>query len=804
MFRKIYLSLILGGVLALTLLLLLFLEDASSQNEREVFTQLQLHVSEQSHLQSIYSLVANDVVTHEVYLPMVMRQYHKQVSWLLRGVTIDAYWHDAFSTQQVYDLVDYARDLGANSIALVVTWYQPDRTSSGPIAPTDRTVNDADLEAVIDYIHGQGIHVMLKPHVDPEEGWRGQFNPDDPETWFSNFTQFLLHYADLAERHNVELFCFGTEYVSLTHPSAGHTARWLDVIGAIEAVYHGELTYAAHMDNEYRDIPTEIWQRLDYAGVNIYYTLSTEQTPKVDDLLDAWYYYDDPRADCVIGPGARTYFDNLKNWHATHGKPVIFPEIGYRSIDFAATAPFRTGGPSHPCISDSVVLNEQGQANAYEAVFQAFDELDWMVGAYWWRLEAQAGGVALGGCRLPDYSFLCKVAAEVLRAWYAGPGSDLSCEIVPMPALPDVDLFEYQSDQTLRRIWQVRGTGIVTLSMDAAVYAPWDTSARSAKIGTFVPCVADRWEETTYYICQSQDWSGYSAVDVWVLADNTPPCATGGEFSIVLVDNASGEEETWQSTRWLETNGDWTRVRTVLEGGGQGDPWDHPRDFVIPPWGTVRNGSLDLTAVKGIGIKSFTGQTDCAQYPDFVIWVDNLKLSTMEKGLLDDFEGGSRNVWGGIWYDYDDSADGGTSTVIREIVTPGADGTGHAIRMRGRVTTNYPYGYIGIGTTLAVDGSPFDISEYKAVSFQVRGDRKRYRLRLESASVTDYNYHGYSFTAGSDSWRPINVPFSELRQESWGSQVPWTGTDIRNLSFQTVGQPHASVRLDIDDIVFYK
>jgi hypothetical protein len=558
------------------------------------------------------------------------------------------------------------------------------------------------------------------------------------------------------------------------------------------------------MDNEYRDVPTEIWQRLDYAGVNIYYTLSTEQTPTVADLVDAWYYYDDPRAECVIGPGVRTYFDNLKNWQATHGKPVIFPEIGYRSIDYAATAPFRTGGPSHHCISDSEAVNEEGQANAYEAVFQVFDGVDWMVGAYWWRLEAHAGGVALSGCRLPDYSFLCKMAAEVLRAWYGGPGSDLSCEVVPMPVLPDVDRFEYLSDETLRRIWQVRGTGVVTLSMDAAAHAPWDSSAESARIETFAPCMAERSEEITYYFCQPQDWSGYGAVDVWVLADNTPPCAAGGEFSIVLVDNASGEEETWQSTRWLETGGEWTRVRVMLEGSGQGDPWDHPRDFVIPPWGTVRDSDLHLTAVKGIGIKSFTGQSDCDQYPNFVIWIDNLKLSTMEEGLLDDFEGGSRNVWGGTWYDNDDSTDGGTSTVIREIITPGAGGTGHAIRMRGQVTTNYRYGYIGIGTTLAIDGSPYDISEYTAVSFQVHGDGKQYRMRLESASVTDYDYHGYKFEAKSDGWRTIYVPFSELRQEGWGRHVSWTGTDIRNLSFQTVGQPHATVELDIDGIVFHK
>ena len=136
-------------------------------------------------------------------------------------------------------------------------------------------------------------------------------------------------------------------------------------------------------------------------------------------------------------------------------------------------------------------------------------------------------------------------------------------------------------DETLRRIWQVRGTGVVTLSMDAAAHTPWDSSAESARIEALVPCVADRSEEITYYFCQPQDWSGYSAVDVWVLADSTPPCAAGGEFSIVLVDNASGDEETWQVEVWAPADldrdsdvdqEDFGHFQACLSGSGQPPP----------------------------------------------------------------------------------------------------------------------------------------------------------------------------------------------------------------------------------------
>ena len=165
---------------------------------------------------------------------------------------------------------------------------------------------------------------------------------------------------------------------------------------------------------------------------------------------------------------------------------------------------------------------------------------------------------------------------------------------------------------------------------------------------------------------------------------------------------------------------------------------------------------------------------------------------------------GAKNVWGGTWYTYTDAGDGGTSTLVRDLGAPGANGSGHAARMRGQVTTDYRYGYIGIGTTLDTLGEPMDIRGYTAISFWMRGDGKQYRMRLESDAVQDYDYYGITFKAKSDRWRQVYIDFDDLRQEGWGKRVPWTGTDVENLSFQTVGQPHRSITLEIDNITFHK
>lgn len=164
----------------------------------------------------------------------------------------------------------------------------------------------------------------------------------------------------------------------------------------------------------------------------------------------------------------------------------------------------------------------------------------------------------------------------------------------------------------------------------------------------------------------------------------------------------------------------------------------------------------------------------------------------------------------GFWFSFDDNGDGGTSQVsmsLGELLHDrfsSADTTFVSppmAEMTGYVTDVLPWGYIGIGYSPDRDRAPIDISDNYGIAFYVRGDGGQYRLKLEAAAVTDYDYHGAVFTA-QPYWQLFCIPFSDLEQEGWGAPVPWTGTDLHTISFVTTDQPLASVYLVVDRISF--
>ena len=73
------------------------------------------------------------------------------------------------------------------------------------------------------------MKVFLKPMLDVQDGtWRANIQPDDPDVWFNNYTNFIGTFADLAEAKGVELFSVGCEMNRMEAPE--HTQRWTDLV----------------------------------------------------------------------------------------------------------------------------------------------------------------------------------------------------------------------------------------------------------------------------------------------------------------------------------------------------------------------------------------------------------------------------------------------------------------------------------------------------------------------------------------------------------------------------------------------
>jgi hypothetical protein len=122
------------------------------------------------------------------------------------------------------------------------------------------------------------------------------------------------------------------------------------------------------------------------------------------------------------------------------------------------------------------------------------------------------------------------------------------------------------------------------------------------------------------------------------------------------------------------------------------------------------------------------------------------------------------------------------------------------VEMTGTITTTY--GYVGLARTLNPNGVPVDVSQYGALTFLAKGDGKSYRINIETASVEDYDYPQFVFTAPTE-WRQLVIPLSLFEQRGWGQPVHFTRTDVRSVAWLSVGAPiDGSVNLAIDKVAF--
>jgi len=257
---------------------------------------------------------------------------------------------------------------------------------------------DDDLRLAITQAHGLGLKIMLKPHIwldeHRDERWRGTIemaNEENWQAWFAAYRRFILHYARLAAAENVELFCVGTE---LATTARQRQADWRQTIAQIRQVYSGPLVYAANWWGEYDQIA--FWDALDYIGINAFFPLSDAANPSMDTLRQR----------------ARQVAEKIALLHMQTGKPVIFTEVGFRSVSGATIRPWAWPRVREPGV------NLREQARAYEAIFSTFWSQPWFYGMYWWQWFSD---LSRGGQRNAEFTPHRKPAEQILIDWYAKP-----------------------------------------------------------------------------------------------------------------------------------------------------------------------------------------------------------------------------------------------------------------------------------------------------------------------------------------------------------------------------------------------
>jgi hypothetical protein len=318
-----------------------------------------------------------------------------QSSSIQQGVSYATYGAGRYSQPDADLSLANLASTGADWIGLIVTGYQ-DTVSSTTISSTAGTPTDADLIHVITQAHSLGLKVMLKPHVDLSQDpshWRGQIGTEftteaEWSAWFASYRDFIEHYADLAQSYDVDQFCVGTELSGTAH----RADDWRAVIAGVRTRYGGPITYAATHGGE--DTGIGWWDAVDLIGVDAYYELTDKDDPTLDELRAGWV------------PHVATVTDLASEWE----KPILFTEIGYRSIDGANRDP--------PDWHREGAIDLQEQADAYQAAFDSVYNQPWFAGMFWWVWGTDP---LQGGPCDDDYTPHDKLAEDVLRAWYGAP-----------------------------------------------------------------------------------------------------------------------------------------------------------------------------------------------------------------------------------------------------------------------------------------------------------------------------------------------------------------------------------------------
>lgn len=285
---------------------------------------------------------------------------------VIRSVTLDA------RNEPSAAMLPKLKESGLTHITLVQFGFQRDADIPEiRMNPDARWYSESDRAArtLSQKADSLGMGIILKPHL-----WLGRYSTEgqsrssigyseehDWQTWETQYTKLIMHYAHLAEEIDAAMLVVGTELARSAHERPDY---WRGLIKDVRSVYQGDLTYAANWWEEYEEI--EFWDMLDYIGVQAYFELTDEPNPTNVMLAEGW----EPHIEALAGLSKRM------------NRPILFTEIGYRNVPDAAAKPWRWPSRGE---ADLVDPHDDLQARLYEVFFDELWDKPWFSGAILWK-----------------------------------------------------------------------------------------------------------------------------------------------------------------------------------------------------------------------------------------------------------------------------------------------------------------------------------------------------------------------------------------------------------------------------------
>jgi hypothetical protein len=283
---------------------------------------------------------------------------------------------------------------GLDWICITVNGWQETFASTTVFALYGMTQTDEEITHAVNMAKSLGLKVCLKPMVNClDRAWRARIDfPTEEcgywEKWFRSYNNFMLHYAELAEKLGCEMLCTGCEMAGMDKQSD----YCRDMISMVRKAYSGIVMHNINHGDEFR---FDWLDAVDVIGISGYYPVTDREHKGIDTMRARW----------------SQVVEKLEACHNHYNKPIMFAEIGVRNEQGCTMYPWDFHDrPELP-------VDEQEQSDFYESAMEATWDKDWFCGYFWWDWKAVIPPIEKAK-ENRDFTIYGKLAEQTLKKWY--------------------------------------------------------------------------------------------------------------------------------------------------------------------------------------------------------------------------------------------------------------------------------------------------------------------------------------------------------------------------------------------------
>ena len=249
--------------------------------------------------------------------------------------------------------VDAMHAVGIRWVVLTPNVWQERYCSTRQFADFEKSISDFELVDIIDYIHGKGMRVQLRPMLECHDGTGrdGVIVGEDASrvsgrvrgycrAWFDAMRARSVWYARLAERTKCDMYCLDSEFDRFID----RNDEWKSVVAAVRKVYSGPVTscHTIHIG------PFD-WEKVVSDKSHWFYDLDVLSISAYVPARPQGCTNDLSVADMMANLAPLR--DKLRRVAKIYGKPMMFGECGCGECAWPFVCPStRNGGGSPPLL----------------------------------------------------------------------------------------------------------------------------------------------------------------------------------------------------------------------------------------------------------------------------------------------------------------------------------------------------------------------------------------------------------------------------------------------------------------------